>query len=80
MNYAFRGGLPPNLPLLVLPQQPPWWPTATEGASKLRISMVAVKTDTHCLSFVRQPDGLGGLLTHPLTWQWGQIDFLIWQD
>ena len=39
----------------------PWWPITTEGASKFRISMEAVKVDTHFLSFTVQPDGVGGL-------------------
>ena len=37
----------------------PWQPTTTEGAFKLRISMVAVKANTHCFSFIAWPDGVG---------------------
>ena len=40
----------------------PWQPTATEGASKFRVSMEAVKVETHCLSFTVWPDRVGGLV------------------
>ena len=39
-----------------------WQPTATEGASKFRVSEEAVKVDTHYLSFTIWPDGVGGLV------------------